>query len=237
MNVAEQTPITALLHPKLVVVTLAAAMLLPTRTTSEVIRLSPFVSRMTLPDRGGVTYVHGSGEVVETAVLSARQFDEGTVDNAAMRIRSLTNLPIAVLGIAAGVTRQAYYDWLENKRIGTDRARRLEQLERTFESLVALIGDGETLKAWLQHESELGPPLQLLRSGRDDVVIGLTSVRRSTRVETPRGRIAQTARRRPVNQARREAAYRQYSITVTEDHSDPSDVIEAGETLGYIRVE
>lgn len=237
MSTTEQTPIAALLLSRLTAVTFAATMLVPSRATPESICRHSLVSNVQLHDRDQLLYVAAPENLFSTAVLSSPQSTPVASSNAATRIRTLTGVPIAMLSTASKVSRQAFYDWLENKPIGSDRAARLAQLERTFESLVTLVGSGEALKTWLQRDSEFGIPLQLLRSGRDDLVVGLATMRQSTSIQTRRGRISQPSRLRPVNRAHREAAYSQYTIVATEEHFPASEPIEAGDVLGIVRVE
>jgi len=236
MTVAEETPISTLLQQRVLAATLGSALLLPISAPGDVLPIPslPIVSEVALRDRDSLAYVCGLGTLPGTAVLSAPRAAE--VVNIASRLRDLTALPVSTLAIALDVTRQAFYGWLDNQRIASERLSRLERLERTFVTLVGIFGPGDTLRAWLQHESELGQPLQLLREQRDDIVIGLTLTRPARRVPTSRGRVAQTVRRR-ANATRREIAYHRYSLTATEDPVLASDVIEAGEILGYIRAE
>jgi hypothetical protein len=234
MTQTETTPMTTLLHQRIAAATLASVLLLPLCPRNRALQV---LTEMKLPDREAITYINGSSITPGTTAFSTLPSHREESQNIAACLRELTNLSVSILAIASDVTRQAYYGWLDNQSMSSERVARLEKLRRTFEVVAGTVGTGEPLKAWLHHESELGPPLQLLREGRDDVAIGLTFSRPANRVQTLRGRVAQSVRTRGDNTRRRSAAYRQYSIVATEDLNLASDLIEAGDILGQIRIE
>jgi hypothetical protein len=236
MSVLEQTPIAALIQQRVYAVTLAAALLVPT-TFSPAITFDEPTTGAKQADNACIKWpIHGSLEP-SPVVPSFLPTGADSTDNVATRLKTQTGLPVSLLATAAGVTRQAFYDWLDHKAISDDRKLRLHELERTLDVVASFVGRGDLLKEWLQRETDVGSPVQLLRARKNDVVIGLTSRRAATYVETSRGRVANMGRRRAASKARRDEAYARYSITATEDYSNPSDTIEAGEILGFIRVE
>lgn len=225
-----------LLQQRFMTATLASALLLPMCGS---VLADPVVTA--LPFRDKLTCVMGSTATSGTGAYCflPTDLESGSHENGniAGQLRDLSKISVTLLAIAADVSRQAFYGWLDNQRIAPDRVLRLTQLHRTFESLVAMVGSGNALKAWLQHDSGVGAPLQLLRNGRDEVAIGLALAGESTSVQTQRGLVTQVIRRRSSDPGLQAERYRQYSITATEDPYLPSDAIEAGEILGYIRIE
>jgi hypothetical protein len=236
MSVLEQTAVAALIQQRVYAVTLAAALLVPTTFSPAVTFDEPTTGAKQTDNAGVIWPIHGSIEP-SPVVPSFLPAQADSTENVATRLKAQTGLPVSLLATAAGVTRQAFYDWLDHKAISDDRKLRLHELERTLDVVANYVGRGDLLKEWLQRETDVGSPIQLLRARKNDVVIGLTLMRAATYVETSRGRVASLGRHRAASKGRRDEAYARYSITATEDYFDPSDTIEAEKILGFIRVE
>jgi len=86
-------------------------------------------------------------------------------------LRDMSGLPVETLASLAHVSRNAYYKWLDGKGVSDEHAKRLTELLNTFRTIRDL--RGPALKEFLEAQSPPGRPIDLLATGKHDVVIGL----------------------------------------------------------------
>ncbi len=92
-------------------------------------------------------------------------------DNIPYVLRDITDLPVETLASLVGVSRNAYYKWLDGKGVSNEHVTRLTELLDTFRTLYDLLGSG--IKEFLETVGPAGKPIDLLASGDNSAVIGL----------------------------------------------------------------
>ncbi len=104
---------------------------------------------------------------VEMEVLRART-PEG---DAAARIRELTGLQIEKLAEVFGVSRGAYYNWLNGTRPRGDHRDHLLFVQQLLEEAGRTLGDPREVGAWLISPSAASGrvPIELLKNGQYDL--------------------------------------------------------------------
>ncbi len=113
-----------------------------------------------------------SGLEVPTSQKIERQANDTIeLDRIPHLLREMSGLPVETLASLAHVSRNAYYKWLDGKGVSEEHAKRLTELVDAFRTIRDL--RGPDLKEFLEASGSAGRPIDLLATGRYDVVIGL----------------------------------------------------------------
>lgn len=138
----------------------------------------PLVS--SIPDNAPLIFVGSfySGTIV---MMTALRVDAIDIVNPAIELKAQTGLGVGVLASIAGVSRQGYYEWLSGSGIALENRERLERLVITFR---AIRREREDLVHFLSQETPQGKIADLLSSGREDIVLAISS-RGNIRDEAP----------------------------------------------------
>ncbi len=97
-------------------------------------------------------------------------------------LRDMSSLSIEALASLAHVSRNAYYKWLDGKGVSDEHSSRLTELLDTFRTISGL--RGSNLKEFLETSGPAGRPIDLLITGKNDVVIALALRPLSDHIDT-----------------------------------------------------
>jgi len=97
--------------------------------------------------------------------------DEIEREDIPFALRDITGLPVETLASLVGVSRYAYYKWLDGKGVSDEHVARLNELFHIFRTLQDLHGSG--LKEFLETAGPAGRPIDLLAHGESSAVLGL----------------------------------------------------------------
>jgi hypothetical protein len=151
----------------------------------------------------------------ETAgrVTSLRESTPESV--AAARVRELSGLEGERVAELLGVTRQAFYDWLDGVKPRGKRRDHLMQVQHVLEEAARRRGSPRDVATWLMTPSQVSNriPFDLLKEHQYDLC-------RSLLTKTARPRIPTRARRRFAGDELRESLERITSRPAPEDYDD-----------------
>jgi hypothetical protein len=140
--------------------------------------------------------------------------------NNAVRLRELSQLPVAVLARVLGVSRQAYHDWTRGSNIGDEHR---DRLKRVLGAIERIAQQREDVRGFLFEETELGQPLQLLADGREAAAVGLLLQAPAIVHLGSRGRVVSMRRESRTEPAQRDGAQDRLSIKASIDEPQPTD--------------
>lgn len=125
-----------------------------------------------IPDLRRVHFRTAHGLDTPTILLRKQQPDDKIENqNLPYILRNITGLPVETLASLAGVSRNAYYKWLDGGGVNEEHVAHLKELLDVFRTLQNI--RGSSLKEFLETSGIGGKPVDMLVKGESNLVIGL----------------------------------------------------------------
>lgn len=125
-----------------------------------------------IPDLHRVHFCTSHGLDTPTILLHNQQLDDKIENqNLPYVLRNITGLPVETLASLAGVSRNAYYKWLDGGGVNEEHVEHLKELLDVFRTLQKI--RGADLKEFLETPGINGKPIDMIVAGKSSVVIGL----------------------------------------------------------------